>query len=372
MSADNPPHTTGRGAWPPALVVLAALCLVGHSRFGATALPVAEIDLRLAGPGRAADDPCFWVDPSDPDTSLLFVTARDVGTVEVYNAANGMFVNAVTGFGLPSSCAVVDDLLLTTDRKAGEVKVHHIPDLSPVRTFGRDMKAPEGIDVLHASKGKVLVYVTDSGDASVHAYDLRTGMLVRSFQTGSGRDVAPIVVDDLYGRIYVAREERGEHAIAVYTPEGTLVRAFGASVFAHDAEGLAIYACGTAGYLVAADQGKSAAEFEVFDRVSLAHLGTFRLRDWQGRVTDATDGIDILQAPLAGFPNGVLAARHGEQDGMDVVSWDHIAAAMGLDRCPGGAPPTTRTRRRDSGRPSYYARVFSPGAPRGASTAHGA
>jgi 3-phytase len=290
--------------------------------------------------------------------------------VEVYNAASGTFVNAVTGFGRPNSCAVADDLLLTTDQKAGEVKVHHIPDLSPLRTFGRDMETPDGIDVLHTSRGQGFVYVTDSGDASVHAYDLRTGILVRSFQTGSGRD-APIVVDDLYQRIYVAREQRGEHAIALYTPEGTLVGAFGANVFAHDAQGLALYACGTAGYLVAADPGKTAAEFEVFDRVTLAHLGTFRLRDWQGSLTDATDGLDILQAPLAGFPNGVLAARDGTQQGMDVVSWDHVAAALGLDRCPGGAPPTMRTRPRDSGRPSYYARAFPPGAPRGARSARG-
>ena len=53
-----------------------------------------------------------------------------------------------------------------------------------------------------------------------------------------------------------------------------------------------------------------------------------------------TDGIDILQIPTPGFPSGLLAACDGcaddEPEDMDIVSWDRIAEAMKLARCPSG------------------------------------
>ena len=106
---------------------------------------------------------------------------------------------------------------------------------------------------------------------------------------------------------------------------------------------LAIYTCGDGGYLVASDQDKTATEFEVFDRQSLEHVTTFRLGDREGHLTNATDGIDLLQTPLPGFPDGVLAACDGcgssKPDEMDLIGWGRIADAVGLKRCPGGVGP---------------------------------
>ena len=286
---------------------------------------VSPVDLRLDGPGDNVDDPCFWVDPVDASKSLVFVTAKDSGLVEAYEVATGKPAGIIKGFGVPNNCAVEGDLLLTTDRKPPEVKVHHVPDFALVRSFGSDLQIPEGVDVLTLPNGQRLVYVTDSGDVSVHVYDLTTGELVRSFPTGFGLKIEPILADDAHQRIFVAREEKGPARHRSLHAEGKLVRQFGAEFFGHDTEGLAIYACGDGGYLVASDQDKKATEFEVFDRESLEHLFTFHLADRDGHVTNATDGIDILQVPLTGFPDGVFAACDGcgssKPDEMDLIGW---------------------------------------------------
>jgi myo-inositol-hexaphosphate 3-phosphohydrolase len=324
--------------------LLVAAVFAALVRVTAAAVVVWPLDRELDGPGTNVDDPCFWVHPTDRAASLLFVTAKDSGLVEVYNAASGAFVASIEGFGRPNNCAVDGDLLLTTDRTAHEVKVHHLPDLAFMRSFGQDMVKPEGIDVLTTPSGAGEVYVTDSNDASVHIYALDTGALVRTFATGFGAGIEPILADDRHQRIYVARGEKElVRGIGWFTPEGTLVQEFGASEFSSDAEGMALYACGDGGYLVAADQRSSATDFEVFDRVTLAHLGTARLQDDTGEPTDSTDGLDSLQTPLPGFPYGILAACDGcgssLPDEMDVVGWERIALALGLDVCPGGTPP---------------------------------
>jgi 3-phytase len=347
-------HSKRLRTWCLVLVASAAtvcLCLLTAGRIAARHPEVSALDLELDGPGRNVDDPCFWVDPADSANSLLFVTTKDSGLVEVFNVVTGKFVTAISGFGLPNNCAVHEDLLLTTDRRPGEngagpgaVKVHQIPSFSLLRTFGEDMEAPHGIDVLEEAGRSPRVYVTDSADASVHVYDLRSGNCLRTFSTGFGRGIEPILADDHHRRLYIARgENEAIRSIGLFEPDGKLVREFGSDVFSKDVEGMAIYACGEGGYLVAADQHKDKTQFEVFDRVTLRHLGTFRLRDGGGEFTSATDGIEILQTVMPGFPSGVLAACDGcgsnRPDEMDVVSWDRIAGVMGLESCPGGLAP---------------------------------
>lgn len=307
------------------------------------AAPVEEIlvNLELEGPGKNIDDPCFWVDPSDSSGTLVFVTSKDSGLVEVFNVVSGELAATIPGFGKANNCAVEGDLLLTTDRAHKDVKVHRVPDLTLVRTFGEDLGEPEGIDVLEAPGGQKLVYVTDEIDASMHVYDLATGDLVRRFPTGFGAGIEPVLADDRHQHIYVSRgENESQRGIGIFTPEGELIREFAAEAFSSDAEGMALYACGEDGYLVVADQIRAATEFEVFDRRTHEHLGTFTLNDGQGDYTHLTDGIDILQTPLPGFPNGLLAACDGcaddEPEDTDIVSWDRIADAMKLARCPGG------------------------------------
>lgn len=310
----------------------------------ASALDVSPLVFEARGKGRNIDDPCFWNNAEAPGESLLFVTAKDSRVVEVFAAATGEHLGEIRGFKRPNNCIVEGNLLLTTDVGVPEVTVHSLPDRALLGSFGSDMGNPQGIDVLTTPDGRALVYVTDSSDATVHVYDLATQEIVRTFATGFGDGIEPIVADDRHQRIFVARGEKEQtRGIGHFTPEGKLVGEFGGAIFSADTEGLSIYACGDGGYLLAADQNRKATEIEIFDRQSLIHLGTFQLRNARGEPTRATDGIAILQGAVPGFPDGLLAVCDGcgstPRDEMDVVAWDRVAAVMGLDRCPNGGAP---------------------------------
>jgi 3-phytase len=352
------------GVW---LLLVATSLLAGAllppNRGGASVVDLGPLDLELDGPGENVDDPCFWTS-REPGArrALLFATAKDSGLVEVFDLPRGTLIGAIGGFGRPNNCVVAGDLLLTTDREPGgaalpgKVKVHHLPDLVPVRTFGEDLVEPHGIDVATID-GVTRVYVTDSSDATLHVYDLATGARLAVAPTGFGRGIEPVLVDALHGRIFIPRGEKEEtRGVGIFDMEGKLLREFGADVVQKDAEGLAIYACGDGGYLIVTDQHKKKTEFEVFDRRELRHLRTFALYDGRGDYSSATDGIDILQTPMEGFPAGMLAVCDGcgtnQPDEVDVVSWARVARALGLKECPGGVERRQEPAREPPGAPA--------------------
>src|SRR5262245_397580 len=127
--------------WPWARLLVAMLWLgagepAAGAQLGAGPVDVSPLDFELNVPGDNLDDPCFWVDPDEPANSLLFMTAKDSGLVQVFRAATGTFLGSILGFTLPNNCAVEGDLLLTTDRgPPAMVRVHHLPDFTPVATF---------------------------------------------------------------------------------------------------------------------------------------------------------------------------------------------------------------------------------------------
>jgi myo-inositol-hexaphosphate 3-phosphohydrolase len=347
-TAGTPQAAMGRGLHG-AGAVLMALSLGAPAPVPSRHADIAPIDRELDGPGTNVDAPCFWLNRGDPSASLLFATAKDSGLVEVFEFPSGRLVGIIGGFGRPNNCVVHGDLLLTTDREAGKngaapggVKVHHLPDLTPIRTLASDTSQPHGIDVLTTPPGGAArVYVSDSADASIHVYDLESGAAVAKFPTGFGAGIEPVLVDDERRRLFVARGEKEKtRGIGVFDLEGRLQREFGAGVLTKDGEGMALYRCGDGGYLVIVDQHKKKTQFEIFDRGTLEHVASFTLADAEGEPTSATDGIAIVQDPVPGFPTGFLAACDGcgtnEPDEIDVVSWERIAGALGLRRCPGG------------------------------------
>jgi Phytase len=103
--------------WPRLLVATLWLGFGGApavaQQFGN--IDVSPLDFEVDGPGSNIDDPCFWVDQANPANSLLFVTAKDSGLVEVFRASTGAFVTSITGFNIPNNYVAEGDLLLTTD-----------------------------------------------------------------------------------------------------------------------------------------------------------------------------------------------------------------------------------------------------------------
>ncbi len=308
----------------------------------AGAQPVVPVDLELTHSGRNYDDICFWRDPGNVENSLAFVTAKDGPTVEVFRLATGEWLQSLGGFVHPNNCDAHGNLLVTVDDDGKKVVVHRIPDFTVLAVLTQDLVKPQGVGILRVD-GQDVAYITDWATGLVHVYELATFTRVRVFPTGF-MEQESVVTDELYQRVYISDGLIGR--TRVFTPSGDFLTEFGAGIIDADAEGMGIYRCGTAGWLVVSDQREGTSiptEFEVFDRRSLAHVGNFLVRNASGNYTTATDGLDIFQDTPARFPNGVFGACDecsGSGNDFDLVGWERIASALVLDVCPQGRPPT--------------------------------
>jgi len=353
-SSDHCSRSRAPRARAASAVVLGLITVVAVMRWSSTAAiavgpppaiaPALTVDLQLKSSGNDYDDLCFWRDPRNVDDSLVFVTSKSGHFVEVYRLATGQLLRTITGFVSPNNCDVTGDLLVTTDSHAGKkVLVHHIPDFTLVATLNQNFTNAQGVGVLHEN-GRDLAFITDQDQMNVHVYDLGTFQRLRTFPTGfvMHEGVAP---DDLYHRVYIS--DAGTALVRAFSPTGTLLGEFGPPDIGSQAEGVALYRCGTGGWIVVSDQRQAqggASEFEVYERTTFAHVGTFTLKNAAGDVTNATDGVDFFQVPTSRFPAGVFGAsdncQPGKIDDTDLISWDRVATALGLAVCPDGQPLT--------------------------------
>jgi myo-inositol-hexaphosphate 3-phosphohydrolase len=331
---------------------LAAWCLAASC--GETAPPVTvAVEVELTRDGRNYDDPCFWQDPTAEGRYLAFMTSKDDGLVDVWEMPSRTHVGQVTGFrGRTNNCAVdqVRNLLVTTDPEAGAVHVHALPGFGRVAVARHpQLEEPSGVAVGHEGN-ESFAFVTDERRLEVHVLSLPDGRWVRSFPYRLTKAEGISADDDLQG-LYVSDDRSDSHGTKAFTFAGVELREFGIDETGSDSEGNALYRCGPrAGYVIVSDQRESGSrraysEFEVFDRETFAHRGTFRLEAGDGDWTGSTDGIDVFQGPATAATGGIFAAcdgcgGHGQAvDELDVVPWDRIARALGLRVCPNGALP---------------------------------
>ncbi len=145
----------------------------------------------------------------------------------------------------------------------------------------------------------------------------------------------------------MAEELETASHIKVYSLDGRFTgEIIDSGLFPHQAEGIILYACGdTSGYWVTTDQGMAVNTFHVFDRQSLAHLGSFR-----GAQTLNTDGIALTQRGFADFPSGAFYAVHNDGN-VAAFSWAAIADALGLRKDCGADRRGRRARRREAAPP---------------------
>jgi len=169
--------------------------------------------------------------------------------------------------------------------------------------------------------------VTRSGDGW-QARD--AGSFGDTSMAGAIRIPESLFGDEAHGRLLVAEED---------VPTGTRLREYdlqgrylgrdvGAGQYRAQAEGIALMACADGGgWWVASDQFADRTVFHLFDRISLAHAGSFA-----GKVTGLTDGVWLDARGDARFPQGVFYASHLDQ-GVAAFDWRDIAAALKLPQC---------------------------------------
>lgn len=301
------------------------------------------------------DSPAVWHGPGGEH--WLLVTAKAGDVIRVHDASTGQLVRdvGVRGSGRgeyirPNGVALHGDLLWVVERDGRRVQVLRLPEFTPLGVYGvGDLVKPYGVTVVQRADGVYRSWITDSYELvedsvppdsalgrRIREYEVRvdgtraTAQLVRTFGDTAGpgvlRVVESIMADAANDRLMIAEELEGRSQLKAYTLDGrftgdTVPQRF----FPNQAEGIVLYACGdTAGYWIATDQGKVVNTYHLFDRTTLAHVGSF------GSPTILnTDGIALTQRAFPGFPAGALFAVH-DDGGVAAISWATIAEAVGV------------------------------------------
>jgi len=298
------------------------------------ALPVvAEVYESERRPEENLDSLACW-----PAGGWVVATAKSTHRLLVLSVADGRLLRTVGEegegpgqFRRPNGVAVVDDLLLVSERDNRRVQVFHLPEFASLGFVGvGTLRWPYGIAAFRSRRG-VEVYVTDSylgaGGAIPPAAELgervrhfllavRDGgvesHLVRSFGETAGDGalhmVESIAADPQWNRLLIADEAESARDLKVYDLDGHFTgQVLGHGAFTADPEGLALVRYGQGGLWIAVDQYKTRTRFLVFDRVSLRPLGAFT-----GRVVANTDGIAVLNESTGAFISGGLLAVNSD------------------------------------------------------------
>jgi hypothetical protein len=336
----------GRPGPGPALALAAgalaaAACGAGSGSFGTVTLAP---DFELDGSGTNVDSIAFF-EASDPEQTLLFVTAKGNQRVEVWRfpfaaTEQAPLVHPSFGTGTQVNGVAVDAttrrLYVAVSSPASTVAVFSLPELAFVGEIvagAADLRSEPNLALLTRPDGARWLYV--SADDVVYVHDAGSGAALGRWKPPVGLET--MLADDRDQVLYVPDENEGS-GVHAFTPLGEPqprngASRFGADVFDSDAEGIVVYRCaeGAAdegdGFLVVADQRADHTEFEFFDRRTWRHLGALVLTGVAN-----TDGVGSTQRPLPGWPRGLFAAIDDDST-TAVIGWHRILDATGL-ACP--------------------------------------
>nr|BFF27706.1 hypothetical protein GCM10025732_56710 [Glycomyces mayteni] len=114
---------------------------------------------------------------------------------------------------------------------------------------------------------------------------------------------------------------------------------YGGDVLRTDIEGLTVYSTGRGtGYLLASSQGDNT--YAVYSlRGANAYLGSFSIANGPVDATQHSDGADVVNIPLPGYPGGLLVVQDGDNtpEGTDesstnfkYLAWQDVATNLDL------------------------------------------
>lgn len=324
---------------------------------------VEEAFVTASTPDDNIDSPASWMQDG---RRMLVATAKATDQLVVYDGATGARLRSVGGSGdgagrlrRPNGVATVDDrVLFVVERDNRRVQAFALPGLEPLLAFGQDgLRQPYGLWVRpHGDGYEVLVSDAYMAGEDAQGEDIvpplaELGQRFRRYQvseragawsareTGTFGDTGAAgairVPESLFGdvdhdRLLVAEED---------VPTGTRLREYdlqgryrgrdvGAGQYVAQAEGIALMSCRDgSGWWVASDQFSDRTVFHLFDRTSLAHVGSFA-----GKVTGLTDGVWLDPRGDSRFPEGVFYASHLDA-AVAAFDWRDIAAALELPAC---------------------------------------
>lgn len=304
----------------------------------------------------AADDPCIWVNSEDSAQSLIIGTNKKFG-LEVYNLT-GIRV-ASYPLGRVNNVDIRYNFLLNQEKVALVVATNRTHnsltalkvnsngtlDLLSDSTLKSNVGEVYGFALGQPVNEEVLYAFIVSKTGQFEQWELYDengvlgGKIVRSFSFDGICE--GIVADDYTGMVYVNQEDTGIWKIAMdptsnISPE-LIVKIEDVPNIVADLEGISIYyASETKGYLIASSQGNNS--FAVFNREAPhAYLGSFVIDDKeQIDGVQETDGLDVLNHNLPGYPHGIFIAQDGYNmekgqvvnQNFKMVDWADIANAF--------------------------------------------
>jgi myo-inositol-hexaphosphate 3-phosphohydrolase len=335
--------------------------------------------------GSDADDPAIYVNPLNPDQSLVITALKDGGLavydldgqeIQRINPGEIRFnnVDLVYGFKLGGQSV---DLAIASDRRNDTLAIWAIDPATQKLTnitakalsdqaasiFGIDNGSETAYGLatyISPVTGKPYVFVSqragdkiaqleliDNGQGQIDAKLIRTLTVpIPADSELEDAQVEGMVADRELGYLYAAQEQVGIwkfQAEPSANPAGKLIQPVkpdGEAITA-DAEGLTIYyEADGKGYLLASSQGDSS--YAAFSRQgNNDYLGSFVIDDGIDGVEES-DGADVTSAALGSkFPNGLLVVHDGSNEPAVVVedegevqnfntnfkyiSWDSVA-----------------------------------------------
>ena len=245
-----------------------------------------------------SDDPAIWVNPANPEKSLVIGTDKhDPGALYVFDLEGNILEDKVVhNLRRPNNVDVeygflLDgrpvDIAVATERLMHRIRIFSLPDMTPVDNGGIEVFVGEPAGEFRETMGIALY--KRPGDGAVFAVVGRkngpgTGYLwqyrlsddgsghvkaelVRKFGTFCGTgEIEAIAVDDALGYIYYSDEMAG---IRKYHADPDLgdeqLALFGVKDFTEDREGISIFAeAGGDGFIIVSDQ--QANSFNIYNR----------------------------------------------------------------------------------------------------------
>jgi 3-phytase len=311
-----------------------------------------------------ADDPAIWINPINPEKSLIIGTDKTGNALYVFDL-KGKIVQKIGGILRPNNVDVeyglplagrTTDIVVATERNARRLRIfaidstslrlRDITDPKGATVFAGqegDSAAPMGIALYRRPKDGAIYAVVSrkAGPSGAYLWQYRLvptagGRVrlhkVREFGQFSGDgEIEAVAVDDQLGYVYYADENYGilkYHADPEHPEASKLLAVFGKEGFEGDREGIAVYSTrGDKGYLLCVDQRPQRSVVYVFRRE-----GTSANRhDHQQPVavihthSDETDGIEVTAYPLGTqFRQGLLVMMNSQARNFHLYRWQPL------------------------------------------------
>ncbi len=303
--------------------------------------------------GPDPDDPAIWLNPDDPNASVV-VTAHKEGGLRVYDLA-GHEIQSIEPEGIRYNNVDVlydvkvdgtfTDLFVASDRANDTLAIFAIDPQTraltevtsasvPASIFGVDdgEATAYGLDAYTGADGQAYVFVTQAGGDHIAQLRLLNDpdgkvsfALVRTLTLPNPDGVDPedlqsegIVVDDVTGIGYVSLESGGIYSFNADPRSDGHFTAFvprDADFLVPDLEGLSIrYGNDGSRQLFVSSQGDST--FSAIDLDTGDFLGRFAVTGGQGiDGVEESDGLDIFSGALgSAFPNGLVVMQDGSSE----------------------------------------------------------